>query len=74
MVDPVMMVARYQMAMMEGWYRVATCAWHQYAKMMMMPQEMLHHPHLRLLDVPFRGPDLKDHYGRRAHDVDVERV
>lgn len=20
------------------------------------------------------GPDLKDHYGRRSHDVDVERV
>lgn len=23
---------------------------------------------------PRLGPDLKDHYGRRAHDVDVDRI
>ena len=23
---------------------------------------------------PCCGPDLKDHYGKRAHDVDVERI
>lgn len=23
---------------------------------------------------PGKGPDLQDHYGQRAHDVDVERI
>ena len=32
------------------------------------------HPHLRHLDACSKAPDLKDHYGRRTGDVEVERI
>jgi len=31
-------------------------------------------PGRRYHDMPDAGPDLMEHYGHRAHDVDVERI
>lgn len=74
MFNPFLMMAQCQLAAFDGWMRVANCSWRQYGRMMQLPQELLNHPHYRMHDVCYRGADLDDHYGRRAHDVDIERV
>lgn len=74
MVNPFVFVAQCQMAALEGWLRLANCAVNQFAQTMMLPQKLLDHPKHRHHNVAHRGADLNDHYGRRPHDVDVERV
>ncbi len=59
-------------------------AWSDWMEMMVHTQEHLlaeqaaflaeHHPHRRWHKIMPSGPDLKDHYGHRAQDVDVERI
>lgn len=76
MFNPFLAACQFQAAMFDGWMRMMACAWQQYGRMALLPQELLdhHHCHGRAHDVAYRGADLKDHYGRRTHDVDVERV
>ncbi len=75
MYNPFLMMAQCQMAALEGWLKLNACMWRQYGNMLTLPQSLAKHPpYVRWHDVCFRGPDLNDHYGRRPHDVDVERV
>ncbi len=76
MLNPFLAACQHQAALFDGWMRMAACAWRHYGRMVTLPRELLrHHPAFhRIHDVAYRGADLRDHYGRRAHDVDVERV
>lgn len=75
MFNPFLMAFEWQMAAMQAWLRAMSCTATHCAHIAALPEELLNHPdHHRHHDVLYRGPDLEDHYGRRAHDVDVERV
>ncbi len=79
--DPRLMFLPLQTALMmqaatlrawEPWFRYAT---HLQQQMCVCQREFFgSHPHSRLHDVCSGAPDLKDHYGRRTGDVEVERI
>lgn len=88
MVGPMGMFSAMQQATILGMVTFTRGAASGYAKLLEGQAALLHHPvlHGRRDDGPgappgpeLRGPeglgaDLHDHYGRRAHDVDVEHL
>lgn len=72
--NPFVMLARYQVAYLQGWLRVSDLLAGQYLHWLETQAHLLGHPVHRWHDVNYRGPDLSDHYGRRSHDVDIERI
>ena len=67
---------RIQVAFMEGWITATMHAWQGCQHLMTANSDLLyHHPAFhRWHNVLPAGPELMDHYGRRAHDVDIEHL
>lgn len=73
--DPILAMVKYQTAVLTGWMNLMTAMAGQYPHLMKLQAEWLsHHPVHRWHNIMMGGADLKDHYGRRAHDVDVEHL
>jgi len=66
---------RVQLAMCEGWAKLFKDSFVAYENLLDQQAKILNHPsYPRLSDMIPTGASLLDHYGKRAHDVDVERV
>lgn len=68
-------MVRIQLAMLEGWISGLTNLWRGWQHVLAANAELLRHPAFRRWHnmVP-NAADWLDHYGRRAHDVDVEHM
>jgi len=75
MPTPMETMMKTQLALYNGWVKlmlenVAACE-----RLVEHQSRIFTHPdHHRAHDVIATGADLKDHYGQRAHDVDVEDI
>ncbi len=66
---------RMQLAMWEGWTKLMAESFLACDRLVEHQTKMFEHPRfIRWHDTIPRGADWFDHYGHRAHDVDVERV
>lgn len=68
-------VVRIQLAMMEGWLTALTHVWQGWQNLIAANVEMLQPSTVhRWHNVMPQGAEWTDHYGKRNHDVDVERM
>lgn len=75
MLTPFEMFMQYQLALCDGWLRMMRESMDIYQHFLKEQTKMLNHPeYLRAKDLIPCGADWLDHYGKRCHDVDVERV
>ena len=66
---------RMQLCMLEGWVRTTNQLADYMVKLSSQQVQMLESPAFkRWRDEIWQGAALDDHYGRRNHDVDVEKV
>ena len=75
--NPFLALVTLQFALMEGWVRFLAEGFEAYARLCDHHTKLVHHHHTnfyRLHDVSPSGADWQDHYGKRSHDVNVERV
>ncbi|MBF0093694.1 MAG: hypothetical protein HQL33_00360 [Alphaproteobacteria bacterium] len=73
-VNPLLTMARMEMAVMEGWSKSMLTMFAPMARLCALPG--LHGfcgEQRRRIDMPPQGVDLIGQYGHRAHDVDAER-
>lgn len=72
--SPFVMLARMEMAVVEGWTLAALSSFKQMSRLCVLPG--LSEPcaaQRRWHDEPPQGVDLIGNYGHRSHDVDAER-
>jgi hypothetical protein len=75
MITPWQVFFTLQLAMLDGWVKVLRDSGATWERMAMVQAKMFDHPmRARQQDVMPAGPALADHYGRREHDVNIERV
>ncbi len=75
MVPPFEAVVKMQLAMCEGWTRLAIETFTAYQRLFEHQAKFFHQPHsLRCRDVTPQGADWSENYGKRTGDVNVERV
>ena len=81
MKNPLSTAFEFQRSMIENAVVFNRCLFDAYLRVLRQQQDLFGHAlKRRAADVGRStgvrscGPDLKDHYGRRSHDVDVERV
>lgn len=66
---------KIQIAMCEGWAKVMNESFTACERMLAHQAKIFEHPtYIRLRDDVPMGASWFDHYGKRAHDVDVEHV
>ena len=66
---------KMQVALCEGWAKLFKDSFVAYENLLEQQAKILNHPsYIRLTDIIPTGASLLDHYGKRSHDVDVERV
>ena len=66
---------KLQLALWEGWTRAVARNFCVCERMMEHQAKILdHHDYFRIHDAIYQGADWLDHYGKRNHDVDVEKV
>lgn len=66
---------KIQIALLEGWGRVMADSLDAYEKLLEHQAKILERQgYFRFHNVIPRGADWLDHYGKRNHDVDVEKV
>lgn len=72
---PLQTALMMQAAALRAWEPWLRCAAHLQQQMCVCQKEFFGpYPHMRGHDVCSGAPDLKDHYGRRTGDVEVERI
>ena len=75
MVNQFETMLKMQVAMCEGWVKLWKDSFTAYENLIEHQAKLLQHPnYIRLQDFIPNGASLLDHYGKRAHDVDVEKV
>lgn len=75
MVNQFEAMLRLQIAMCAGWAKLCTDGFMVCETLASQQAKLLEHPkYLRLSDLIPDGASWFDHYGKRSHDVDVERV
>lgn len=66
---------KLQMAMYQGWAKLMQDSMLSYQRLWEQQAKLFQHPsYFRFHDIVPMGASLLDHYGKRSHDVDVERV
>lgn len=66
---------KFQIAFWEGWIRFATDSCQAYGRVIEHHNKILEqHGCFRFHNVIPQGADWFDHYGKRNHDIDVEKV
>lgn len=66
---------KLQIAMCEGWVKLWQDTFIAYDHLLEQQAKIMQHPsYIRFQDMIPEGASLLDHYGKRAHDVDVEKV
>ncbi|HVI50236.1 MAG TPA: hypothetical protein VM661_03400 [Candidatus Sulfotelmatobacter sp.] len=75
MVNQYESMLKLQIAAWEGWVKLWKDGFTAYETLVAHQGKLLQHPsYLRFQDFIPSGASLLDHYGKRSHDVDVERV
>lgn len=75
MTSPYDPFSKMQLALWKGWMHAMTGSFYAYGRLMEHHAKIVeHHECIRVQDVIPQGADWLDHYGRRNHDVDVEKV
>jgi len=68
-------LVKMQLSMCEGWAKLLQSGFSMYEALIVNQAKMFQHPaYFRYKDIIPQGADLLDHYGKRNHDVDVEKV
>lgn len=66
---------KVQIALLEGWAKLWKDSFTAFEVLAEQQAKLLQHPsYTRLQDFIPTGASLLDHYGKRSHDVDVEKV
>jgi len=66
---------RIQLALLESWITATMHAWQGWQHVITANHDLLRHPAFhRWHNILPMGADWMDHYGRRAHDVDIEHL
>ena len=66
---------KMQIAMCEGWAKLMSDNFTAYERLFQHQVQLFQHPsYIRLQDMIPMGASWFDHYGKRAHDVDVDHV
>ncbi len=75
MVTPLEVMVKMQLAMCEGWAKLMIETFTGYERIFEQQAKLFEHPRfLRLQDKIPQGADWSENYGKRNHDVNVERV
>lgn len=75
MVNPYEALFKMQIAMLEGWAKMMKDNFTAFETLAEHQAKLLNHPsYPRFHDVVATGASLLDMYGKRNHDVDVEKV
>lgn len=76
MTNQLEVLVNMQVVLCKAWASMMTDGFGAYQRLLDHQIKLFtqHPSYIRLQDIIPQGPDLKDHYGKRAHDVDVERV
>ena len=75
MLSPLEPFFRMQFTVWEEWAHFVANSVRAYERLAEHQANLLrHHPYIRFHDVIPGGADWFDHYGKRHHDVDVEKV
>jgi hypothetical protein len=74
MLNPFATATNIQLAWVASWMKAANEMARMSQNLCAQQMKLLDGPKFqRCKDVAFRGADLCDHYGKRTHDVDVEK-
>jgi hypothetical protein len=67
---------RWQVALCEGWIQMAALSFGAYERLWASQVKILEHQnaYFRSANIIPQGADWFDHYGKRNHDIDVEKV
>jgi len=72
---PIETVLQMQLAAYAGWSKMLQESFAAYERLLQHQAKMFAHPpYIRLQNVIPNGASWFDHYGNRAHDVNVEKV
>ncbi|MTJ80569.1 MAG: hypothetical protein F8N37_06065 [Telmatospirillum sp.] len=66
----------FQLALWNGWIQLTCAGFNAYNRLLLNQSRLLehHHTYFRCENLIPQGADWDDHYGKRLHDINVEKV